>query len=344
MTFILADGDRAAKNRWSRIAHVLVRTLSLMVILITGSRTGFAIVVAYFLGIRLPRSGMPRQLKATIACGLLVGALFFILAPGPLDVLGRGNPEQSTEQHVETRASAAGIGLEHPLTGVGLGNLGPLLGEPPDRSSAHALPFTVFAEEGTVGLLLGLLALAFPFAIMLWNLGSKEALGLTLGVFVALWLYDFVFVLDVAVVWWAFALASVGEPNPQRTSQRLSKLWMASRNVVDRVKASPTYRAEATAIQSVPVQGRGSRMLARRAAGNTTASASAGDPARTARKAIPPPTASEDGREQKAGRREYRKCVSYRDDLRSSAPDETDDHYLYCHTRGRNRNYATPPL
>jgi hypothetical protein len=245
VTFILADTITKKEPSVLRKMNFLLRTLSLVVILMTGSRTGIVVIFLYLLVTWLPRFPVAPWLKVAGVLAVAATVSLIIFAPGPLEILGRGNPGQSTEQHVETRLSAVGIGLAHPLQGVGIGNIGPLLGEPPDRSSAHALPFTVFAEEGVTGLLLSLLALGFPFALMVRRFGVRAGLTLPLGVCVAIWLYDFMFILDVAAVWWAIALGGAVGVALERAPQRRRRLSTAFRNFLDRAKARPAYTADA---------------------------------------------------------------------------------------------------
>jgi hypothetical protein len=284
LTFIIADSQRGAELAWLRVTNALMRLTSVIVIVVAGSRTGVVIVAVYLLATRAARWSAPLWAKAIIAGALLSAIVFIVFVGGPIDVLGRGNPSQSTHQHVETRAAAVGIGMAHPVFGVGIGNLGPLLGEPPDRSSAHALPFTVFAEEGALGLLLTMLAIAFPFLLMLRS-GTGGGLGLALGVFVALWLYDFMFILDVAAIWWAIALSNAGSLEAQ-APQRLNKLWQARRHVADSATASPTYTAEAAKPRTNTLTRSGSAPPVSRAIKKTTASAEGTTAARKMRRPI----------------------------------------------------------
>lgn len=278
MTFVLADGIARGERGLLWIANLLLRVMSLTIIVMTESRTGLVIVFVYLLATWLPRLAVPLWLKATMAGVLAAGMLLFVFAPGPLEVLGRGNPAGSTEQHLETRLSAVGIGLAHPLRGVGIGNVGPLLGEPPDRSSAHALPFTVFAEEGVGGLILCLVALGFPFTLMLRRVGRGAALGLTLGVCVGMLLYDFMFILDVAAAWWALALAYADEPVLEKAPQRRTRLTTALRNFFESAKARPPYTADAPTASSAARHAPSSSPPAKRAARYTVARPAANAP------------------------------------------------------------------
>jgi hypothetical protein len=221
---------------------------------------------------------VPVWLKATVVGVLLAGVVLFIFVPAPLEVLGRGNPAGSTEQHLDTRLSAVGIGLAHPIRGVGIGNVGPLLGEPPDRSSAHALPFTVFAEEGAGGLTLCLVALGFPFALMLRRSGLQAGLGLALAVATGILLYDFMFILDVAATWWALALAGAEGPVVERVTQRRRRVNTALRYFFDSAKARPPYTADAATASSAARHAPSSAPPTNRAARYTLARAAANAP------------------------------------------------------------------
>jgi hypothetical protein len=212
MTFALATLERpyVGSLAWRRALDAL-RVACLLAILGALSRTG-AIIVLLFLMLRLVtqanRGAAVARYVLPVAIAVLLAANLGLLPSGELGLVEeRIRDPQSTSTHLETRKLAVKLGLEHPLQGIGLGGLGPILGEPPDRSSAHGLPFTIFAEGGFIGILLVGLALGYP----LWA-GSSSLRGPPRGALAAvlvvtLFLYDFAFVLDAPIVWWALVLA-----------------------------------------------------------------------------------------------------------------------------------------
>jgi hypothetical protein len=64
---------------------------------------------------------------------------------------------QSTGEHQEMRINAVKVFLQHPVFGVGLGNLGVVTGQGPGISSAHATGFNFLAEGGLMGIFVLLL-------------------------------------------------------------------------------------------------------------------------------------------------------------------------------------------
>ena len=213
VTFMIADQHRRRTSGIERAFAIACQLGSVGVLVICGSRTGLVALFAY-VGVAVLLSLGRRHRRLAVAFVIPVAAVLVVVSASAISVVGRGSASISTERHLETRLTAIGVGLAHPIDGIGLGNLGPLLSEPPDRSSSHALPFTLFAEEGILGLLLCGAALALPIV----NLGRVSAgaseLAFALGLAIALWFYDFTFSIDVSAVWWGLLVARAAQPRP----------------------------------------------------------------------------------------------------------------------------------
>jgi hypothetical protein len=211
VTFIFAETVQRQEHGWRRLAVLGLGALAAAVVVVSESRTGLVVVVAYIVAvlIRRRRAILARYSRRKIVGTVIVGALVAtLLAIGPFaGEFGRLGSSVSTRQHFETRLSGLSIGLHHPVLGIGLGNLGRLFAAPLDRSSAHALPFTVIAEEGFIGVALGGLGLVLALRHA-WRQRDELLAGLVVAIAVGIWLYDFIFVLDVAAVWWALLLTT----------------------------------------------------------------------------------------------------------------------------------------
>jgi hypothetical protein len=197
-TFILADeAARKVQHPWGRAALTALRVALVAGVLTSLSRSGVVIIGVYLLVTRVRGgrlSGVGRSIGVAIVCAVVAFvALKPYLSYSTLEQ--RVNDPVSNSVHQETRRVALEQGSASPLTGIGLANLGQVLQQPPDRSSAHSQPFTLFAEEGAIGLLLAALALGFG---------------------VAVWTYDFFFVLDVATIWLALLATSLIGTHPRR--------------------------------------------------------------------------------------------------------------------------------
>jgi hypothetical protein len=216
ITFILADEMApTVRARWPRIALIVLRLALIASIALSLSRSGAVIVGAYLLVSRSARFSIPRMARSlgTIAACVLVLVVFLKPYLSFSTIEQRVNDPVSNAVHRETRRVALEEGSAYPWTGIGLANLGAVLQQPPDRSSAHAQPFTLFAEEGLIGLLLGGAALALPAIALIRRRGWARA-GIAVGLGVAVWTYDFLYVLDVAAIWLALMIAPEGDPPP----------------------------------------------------------------------------------------------------------------------------------
>jgi hypothetical protein len=202
---MLADQHRRRTRGSERLLALACQAASVFVLVLSGSRTGVVTLGTYVAVVGL--IALARQYRQrSLAVGVGMVGIVVLVAFLSIALLGRGNASVSSERHLETRLTAIGVGASHPIRGIGLGNLGLLLSEPPDRSSAHALPFTIFAEEGVLGVLLCGVALGIPIVRAARIRTDATTVGLAASLAVAVWFYDFAFALDVAALWWAFVI------------------------------------------------------------------------------------------------------------------------------------------
>jgi O-antigen ligase len=211
-TFGLAGLERPwISGRRKRLAVDGLRVACLLGVFASLSRTGAIIVIIFVAFDLISRPGRTARIgRAVLLIGTpLVIVVFSGLIPSSTlrTVQDRVRDPRSTATHLQTQKVAIELGQGHPFLGIGLGGLGPALFEPPDRSSAHGLPYTFFAEGGVVGLALVALALGYPLLIGLRRADGQARGALDLALIVTLFLYDYVFILDVAAVWWAIAMA-----------------------------------------------------------------------------------------------------------------------------------------
>lgn len=210
--FILADQTRSLHLFTRRGLLIGLECLCLPVIFWTQSRTGLVLIAAYavFVIIQRRRSITSRSfLRVAGLTAVVVGVCAALVALGPLSGDFNRLNSSSTSVHLHMYLDGLSIGLHHPVAGIGLANIGLLFAEPPDQSSAQALPFTVFAEEGIVGLLLG----AVTFVLVLlpgWRQHDGLLRGLVIVFVLGIWLYDFVFILDTVAIWWVLLLSPGG--------------------------------------------------------------------------------------------------------------------------------------
>lgn len=213
VTFMLADQHRAETKGLERLVAVAFQAGSIVVLVLCGSRTGLVAVAAYVAVKLLQIAGRGRN-HPRLTVALAVGGLALLASLAFVTLAGRGNSSLSSERHVEMDLTGLGVGLAHPSLGIGLANLGPLLAEPPDRSSANALPLTLLAEEGAIGLILCGVALGAPILKSVRIDPFAREAGMAVSLAVALWFYDFVFVIDVAALWWALLMVRGATERP----------------------------------------------------------------------------------------------------------------------------------
>jgi len=209
----VADQHRQQAAGLERVAATLFELGSLVVLVLCGSRTGLVAVGAY-IAMRLLQLTRHASRRPKLVVGIVLVGMAMVSTLAVITLASRGTSSLSSERHVEMELTALGVGLAHPAAGIGLANLGPLLAQPADRSSANSLPFTLFAEEGVIGLALAAVALGVPALGAAGRTAERREAAFAFTLAVAIWFYDFVFVLDVAALWWALLMVSVARQEP----------------------------------------------------------------------------------------------------------------------------------
>lgn len=181
------------------VTYVALAAAAAASLIATYSRTGWAAAVISALALAallvpLVRSREIRRRSRVVAVfGAVVLALALLpVIPGVIDRLDPSSSinEATNAGHRETSKVALEQFEEHPILGIGVGDLGVVLNQGPRTSGAHSTYLTVAAELGIVGLLGLLLAAALGLlspALRFWP-NRREASGVVPAVLLAAYL------------------------------------------------------------------------------------------------------------------------------------------------------------